>query len=514
MRMDHRGSGKTAEEAASFVRKPSNSGRGVTLSLPQTLSVVLGCAEALQPRVRYVFDTLFMAAGVPLRYAGNPPKEGPWILYAPRERWQKLTPTGIGIAHCRDAWGLFDGPRDADRAMDWRGHRLIVPGSIGGAEDENGIAADLVANAFYFLTSWSERRGADRTGNRRLYKGSVYDRLAIPQDVVDGYLTAILDRLRVRAPRLADAVDRAMTWPQGAAYAVVLSHDVDFLPMGMAGVLGQGAKTVLRHLIRRRRPLDAARALGGLLKALASGRDPYGCVPEIIAREKALGVRASFQVAVANPHPQDVNYSITDDAVRDYLRVIMDEGFDLCLHGSYRSAEQVDRYVAEVELLASRLRRPIGNRQHFLSFDYDTLFAAQEAAGIQYDMSMGFPDHPGPRAGFSYPYFPYCLADDRTYNVLEISLFIMDATLSGYMNLGATEAESVILSELDALRLKRGCASVVWHPIVFAGARDPGYEQVYWTMVRRIAETAGIATDGRLINDFWRNRARGSAFSS
>ena len=192
-----------------------------------------------------------------------------------------------------------------------------------------------------------------------------------------------------------------------------------------------------------------------LINALASGRDAYGCVPEIIAREKALGVRSSFQVAVANAHPNDVNYSIDDDAVRDYLRVITDEGFDLCLHGSYRSAEQVDRYVAEAELLATRLARPVGSRQHFLSFDYDTLFTAQEAAGIRYDMSIGFPDRPGPRAGFSYPYFPYCLAEDRPYDVVEIGLFLMDATLSGYLNLSAEDAESVITSVLDGSSRER-----------------------------------------------------------
>ncbi len=50
-------------------------------------------------------------------------------------------------------------------------------------------------------------------------------------------------------------------------------------------------------------------------------------------------------------------------------------------------------------------------------------------------MSMGFPDRIGPRAGFSYPYFPYCLDEDRPYDVVEISLFLMDVTLRSYMGL-------------------------------------------------------------------------------
>jgi hypothetical protein len=57
----------------------------------------------------------------------------------------------------------------------------------------------------------------------------------------------------------------------------------------------------------------------------------------------------------------------------------------------------------------------VGSRPHFLSFDYDTLFAAQEETGIKYDMSMGFPDRTGPRAGFSFPYFPVYLAKNRPW---------------------------------------------------------------------------------------------------
>ena len=121
-----------------------------------------------------------------------------------------------------------------------------------------------------------------------------------------------------------------------------------------------------------------------------------------------------------------MNYHIESDSVRDYLRAITDAGFDLCLHGSYRSTENPQWYVEEVELLARRLSRPQGSRQHFLSFDYDTLFAAQEQAGIQYDMSMGYPDSPE-RAGFPTR-TSRTTARNRPYRVLQISCS-MDVTL-------------------------------------------------------------------------------------
>jgi hypothetical protein len=248
--------------------------------------------------------------------------------------------------------------------------------------------------------------------------------------------------------------------------------------------------------------------MAGLAVAVLGRRDPYAGVPDIIERERALKVRASFQVAVARRHPLDVNYDIEDQRIRTYLQAIRQADFDLCLHGSYRSTENPEWYVEEVDTLRRKLGTPKGSRQHFLSFDYDVLFRAQEIAGIEYDMSMGFPDRTGPRAGFSYPYFPYCLDEDRPYNVVQIGLLIMDVTLRSYMRLNATQAWETIDNQLQALASGGGCGSVVWHPIVFGGARDPGFGDLFWRMVHRVKETNGLATDGARINTYWRSRAR------
>ena len=345
------------------------------------------------------------------------------------------------------------------------------------------------------------------TPSRQLHAKSDGVRLGVPQDIVDRYLAHLIGALRQLCARTGSPMWSATRWPGDRSFALVLSHDVDYLPVGPLDNTVQAVKAVLRHLIRQHDPADALRAARGWFAAIVAGRDPYGCVPELIARETALGLRSSFQVAVGHRHANDVNYRIEDDRVRDYLRAISDAGFDLCLHGSYRSTDNPRWYIEEAELLGQRLARPLGSRQHFLSFDYDNLFAAEEAAGIRYDMSMGYPDHPGPRAGFSYPYFPYNLQEDRPYRVLQISLFLMDVTLRSYMRLRPAPARIVIDACLADLKAKRGCASAVWHPIVFAGARDPGYDRLYFDMAEQVGALGGLATDGRTIDQFWRTRA-------
>jgi hypothetical protein len=473
------------------------------------LPIVLRCEPTIERRAGYVLDTLLQAAGVPACRAEAPPPDGPWILYAANGDATAASRRCLHLWHDATAWQALESalPAPLPRAPD-AAPALVFAGRCGGvASGAPTIDFDLPLNAFYFLSSWAERRGPP--ASRRMYAGSEFVRLGLPQDVVDAYLARLIEDLDalMRCCNVPSP-EREPTYPGGHGFAVVLSHDVDYLPVRPADNFVQGAKSVLRHLVHQRDPADAWRAARGWSRALVAGRDPYGCVPEIIARERTLGVCSSFMIAVGHRDPRDVNYHIDDDRVRDYLRAVDDAGFEIGLHGSCRSTEEPHWYVEEVQLLSQRLARPAGSRQHFLSFDYDALFAAQEAAGIRYDMSMGFPDRPGARAGFSFPYFPYNLREERPYRVLQISLFLMDVTLRGYMGLRPDAAQPAIDACLADLQAKRGCASVVWHPIVFGGARDPGYDELYFRLIEQVRDRGGLATDGRTIAGHWRDRAR------
>jgi hypothetical protein len=410
------------------------------------------------------------------------------------------------VAHLPSAWRLFDDGGDVRCTGRVRGLATVFDEVEPRFDGPADIPFDLIANAFYFLASWSERY-ASPDGSRRLYSDSVFQRLDIPQDIVDRYLSCLNEAFAKLGQGGESALQFTSPWTSNAAFSVVLSHDVDFIPSGPLDNAEQAAKSIMRHLVRQRAPVDAVRSAWAFAAAVIRGREPYGCIPEIIAEEQSRQVRSSFQVAVAHRHEADVNYDIRNDHVRDYLRAIVNAGFDLCLHGSYRSTERGEWYAEEVRLLEERLIRPIGSRQHFLSFDYDVLFAAQEEQGIQYDMSMGFPDRHGPRAGFSHPYFPFDLRRNRPFDVLEISLFYMDVTLRSYLRLNADAARALMETELQELKRKRAAVSIVWHPIVFAGARDPGYDRLYWFTVDRILELGGLPTDGRTVNAAWRNRA-------
>jgi hypothetical protein len=428
------------------------------------------------------------------------------LLYAEEKDESFPLSRAVSVAHHPSAWRLFEEGGDVRRAGRALGLSTVFDQVKPRFDGQADVPFDLIANAFYFLASWSERH-ASPNGSRRLYSDSVFRRLGIPQDIVDRYLNCLIETFAKLDQGGESALQFRSPWTPKADFSVVLSHDVDFIPSGLLDNVAQVGKTIMRHLVRQRAPMDAFRSAWAFGAAMIRGRDPYGCIPEIIAEEQSRGVRSSFQIAVAHRHKADVNYNIKNDRIRDYLRAVVEADFDLCLHGSYRSTEREEWYAAEVRLLEERLVRPLGSRQHFLSFDYDVLFAAQEGQGIQYDMSMGFPDRHGPRAGFSHPYFPFDLRRNRPFDVLEISLFYMDVTLRSYLQLNPDAARALIESELQELKRKRAAVSIVWHPIVFGGARDPGYDRLYWSTVDRILELGGLPTDGRTVNAAWRNRA-------
>lgn len=463
------------------------------LSLP----VLIDCEERLQGRAWYALDSLFMAAQIAPVPVEEPPGRGPWLLYSSKIRRGIANRQCVRIPHSPAAWEFSAGqqPTIGGHALD-------------DADHETDVTFDLVASAFYFLASLGERHITPQPGARGLYRDSVFARCSLPQTIVDDYLQILLARLDTVLARSNHAPRALPRWPGDKRFAVVLSHDVDFLAEGRAETFAQAGRTAMRHLVRQHAPLDAARGLLKFAKALMRGRDPFCDIPGIIAREKQLGVRSSFQVAVGHRDPADVNYYIERDSIRRSLSHIRDEGFEVALHGSVRSTEQIEWYAEEATKLAKYLAVPIGSRQHFLSFDYEELFEAQERAGIQFDMSMGYPDRTGPRAGFSFPYFPYSLTRDRPYNVVEIGLTLMDVTLRGYMKLDCRSAWPEIERQIDHLRSVGGCASVVWHPIVFGGARDPGMDDLFWKMIEKIKATNGTATDGRSINAHVRERAR------
>src|SRR5262245_45876782 len=102
-----------------------------------------------------------MACGIPVVYMPEPPADGVWVLYARGDSGQARDRC-LAIAHAPASWGLFSEGDDVSAAADVDGLVAVLATKSAEFDPETDIAFDIVANAFYFLSSWAERVGAER----------------------------------------------------------------------------------------------------------------------------------------------------------------------------------------------------------------------------------------------------------------------------------------------------------------------------------------------------------------
>ncbi|RME49688.1 MAG: hypothetical protein D6796_04575, partial [Caldilineae bacterium] len=266
----------------------------------------------------------------------------------------------------------------------------------------------------------------------------------------------------------------------GKPPALVLTHDVDYLPSPRNRGLPRLARALVRQLMARRRPLDAARIAVAAARALPR-RLPYFALPRIAAEEEARGARSSFQVTVARRHRVDPPYHFRSPPIAGALRELHAAGWEICLHGSYTASRTPGMLAQERAALEEMLGAPVrGHRQHYLNFHPAQLWAEVEAAGLKYDLSVGYNDRSGPRAGTVFPYRPWDVLRRRPCALWEIPFVLMDTTLATTYRFSERQAWEHARQVLEA---SRGCVAVIWHQEQLGGLLDPGFETVYYRLL-------------------------------
>ena len=368
-----------------------------------------------------------------------------------------------------------------------RGNGRVMPFPQEAPRSQPGwLDGDVIAGAYACLNLWFEQRthpaphdGWITFGKDWMARAGLRD----PLPLADRWLDMIYET----------AVE--LGWPAtkpSRRFTIVLTHDVDYLPGRSNRGLPRFLRAFCRQLIVRRRPRDAARLLlhyGAV--ATRSGR-PYLEVPRIVAEEKQKEARSSFQFVVASTHRRDPRYT-----ERDIPWDAVPPDWEVCLHGSYRAARTAGRVAAERARLERMANRPVcGYRQHYLNFEPAGLFREVAAAGLRYDMSVGYNDRSGPRAGTYFPFKPYDLDGAQPYAFWEIPLVLMDTTLATTHRLGAAEALQHARMTLEPVIAAGGCVALIWHQEQCGGLLDPGYDEVYSQLLSGLARHGGRLTTG------------------
>jgi hypothetical protein len=346
--------------------------------------------------------------------------------------------------------------------------------------DRGELPEEDALAAAYFHLARIEERGAPRDRHGRFFASSSC------LDPLDPPLERLRRELGPPTPRYG-----------GAKFAIALTHDVD-VPWRWTriGLRGAAARLKGHALAGRVAPaLHEARGLARVPLHRIRGSDPNWRFSEIAAEERAHGSRSTFFVMAGHGHRADGAAPESYDRLRPKLvETLADAGAEVGLHGSYLAAEDLDRLARERALLAQLDGPLVGHRYHYLRIDPHRNLVPLEGLGFRYDTSLGFPDALGFRAGIAHPFRVWDMARDRSSDLVEVPLAVMDATLAEerYEGLSAEAAKPRVLALLDWAAEHGGGFSILWHPERFDGPSARGWDRLYFDVMDAVRERGGV----------------------
>jgi peptidoglycan/xylan/chitin deacetylase (PgdA/CDA1 family) len=494
----------------------------VTPVPPPSLAVYVDAPPAFVPRAVWVLETLLAPLGRRVAEIRDPAQAGKAALaYAP------APVAGVPTIPCSaEAMELFAATKPlpagafARRAPTGTGRAAegTDPVAAFPADRDAGFAVpfDLVASSFALLACWDERTSAERDRYGRLpYSASLFaanPELEIGDPAADHYVRLLR---AVLTPRLAELGLEPLPptgWMWGEArFAVALTHDVDNLwRWTRRGFAAAGYRTA--RAAGRRDAAAVRRELGDaadwLFRHLPRRTDPFWTFPQILGGEDARGVTSTFFVIARHTHRQDGNQPESyRRRIPAALSLLARHDREIGMHGNDADRLGVDQLVHDRELLARDSRADVrGIRYHYLRALYHETLPLLERAGFSYDTTLAFAEREGFRCGCSFPFRPYLLAEERSLDLVELPLAVMDGTLQQphYRGLADGEAERAAVAVFDRVRQSGGGASLLWHNNRFDPRLSRGYDRVYWRLVDGVREHGGVLTSAGDVVARWR----------
>lgn len=399
-------------------------------------------------------------------------------------------------------------PLDRVNFCAFNGNHLPFLFSLGGAvfsltQDSCILRKDIVAGGFYFLTCWHEyiisNLGLPR--GRVDYKESLQYRWDFTETpVVDIYCQV----LQYGINRVLPEFLRDIAWQEDKKFAVSLSHDIDFWRYWDAKTINDTHKYNLNTFLRR--PLNASYKLLGHYLHKRFIYNHYKRLQGILQKELELNVRSTWFLLASNSFEDERQNYIGDMAIREEMIDLLGQE-DVGLHGSPESAYDFDTLNAELTRMRELGFNPTGFRTHYLHFDYQRSFANLEAAGIKYDSTLGYWENIGFRAGISVPFYPFNIAENRPFRVLEIPLIVMDTTLYSHkaMNMSPRGGGLALNRLIDVAAKYQSHLSLLWHNTSFDPVDYPGWGRLYWKTIRRALRSGGWVSSLKDIYEEWVN---------
>ena len=328
-------------------------------------------------------------------------------------------------AHCKSRYlpELFPNPKELPR--------------FSKKDDTHHLELDVIGTSFYMLTRYEEFVSTKKDKHERFPFGESISSHEDPvnRPIINEYLEILWECLSRLFPNLKR---------KHRNFRINLSHDIDRPQfVHTPGKSGTSYDTLSHY-------------------------------EKLVGFAENNNLKSSFYFLTAVTEPKiDADYTLDDDEIKNLLILINHSGHEIGLHPSYNTFDNPEQTKKEWLLLRKSCEAlninqdRWGGRQHYLRFETPKTWRNWESAGIHYDSTLGFAEHPGFRCGICYEYPVFDLQNSETLNLLERPLIWMDDSLLSKVYMGfqvdSDEAISYTLEIKDICRKYNGDFNLLYH---------------------------------------------------
>ena len=418
--------------------------------LPYRLSIAPNL-EAFRPELEYCCDFLDRChyvkrtadATAVLHYGDNAPAGA---IAVPAQ----IFPDGVRLDH--------DGIHPNHERLE-----SLLAGCTGAARDYDALAL------IFCLLSRLEERGSKNSDR--------YGRFATPAPAVGRYVVPGADSA---ACDLAAQLTGDPTPQNRTRYQVLLTHDADRL-RGYHRPF-QPLRPILGDLVKRR---DFAAGATRTRDAYFSG-EPWRSVRMLMDMSEARGMRSRFYFMGPTERSVDSPYAVTmAGLLRKVTDSIQTRGHIVGFHPGQGTATDAAEWSRQREGLEAAIGAQVREgRQHGLGYDAVMTPEIWNAAGMDLDTTLGFPEITGFRSGTCRRFTAYSLRRRKPLRLEQLSTPIMDFGLIGgkYRDLSVFDALAECKAAAATCRSFGGTLVVLFHTGQTSQPLRGFYEQLLETV--------------------------------
>ncbi|MBA2612826.1 MAG: hypothetical protein H0U95_12695 [Bacteroidetes bacterium] len=179
----------------------------------------------------------------------------------------------------------------------------------------------------------------------------------------------------------------------------------------------------------------------------------------------------------------------TSNAFVEVFKRIKERAAFIGLHPSYHSSETKTILQHEIKDISNKLGKQVQlSRQHYLKFNIKTTPAWLLQNNILADFTMGFASEVGFRAGTSFPFYYYDLANETQTDLLFVPFCAMDGAYFVYDKIHPDQMLSSLLNLAKEVKNVNGLFISVFHERTFSNHLYPGYDRIYKNLHQKINE--------------------------